>query len=410
MSIVVRYAPSPTYLLSIADARMALLNWLFAVQSGGTFLLRLDDIVTDSSAAEFAIGIERDLLWLGLEWGAFARQSERQDRHREAVERLRADGRIYADATNGEQWRFRIDPGETVWDDLLQDGQAIDITGLDDPVVVRADGTVLRALSAVVDDIDFAVSHVIRGENRLADTALQLQVFAALDAEAPRFGHLPSLAGVMGGANAGHGGPTVEAVRDAGIESMALNSMLIGLGRGGSIVPCYQPSDLVEGFDLTAYGGPPPSFNMDQLRKVNAALLRGMPFEMAEKRLASMGLELAGEGFWLAVRRHLDTFARAAEWYRTCFSDVPPIVEDLDLILTACDALPEEPWDETTWETWVKQVATKTGKGAGGVARSLRLAVTGTESGPGMDLLLPMIGRDRVVERLGGRGNTNTRR
>ncbi len=402
MSIVVRFAPSPTYLLSIADARMALLNWLFAVQSGGTFLLRLDDIVTDSSAAEFAIGIERDLLWLGLEWNEFARQSERQDRHREAVDRLRAEGRIYPDEGNGAKWRFRIEPGETVWEDLLQGRQAVDITGLTDPVVVREDGTVLRALSAVVDDIDFAVSHVIRGEDRLAETALQMQVFAALGSEAPKFGHLAPLAGVMDGANSGHGGPTVEAVREAGIEAMALNSLLVGLGREGSIVPHQRPADLAEGFDLAAYGGTPPRFNMDQLRKVNAAVLRGMPFELAEKRLTAMGLSLAGEGFWLAVRRHLDHFNRAAEWYRVCFSDLAPIVEDLDLILAARDDLPEEPWDETTWEKWVKAVATRTGTSPRGAARSLRLALTGTDSGPGMDMLMPMIGRERALERLGG--------
>ncbi len=402
MSIVVRYAPSPTYLLSVADARMALINWLFAIQSGGTFLLRLDDIVTDSSAAEFAIGIERDLLWLGLEWGEFARQSERQDRHREAVERLRADGRIYADDGDTGRWRFRIEPGETVWDDLLQGRQAVDITGLDDPIVVREDGTVLRALSAVVDDIDFAVSHVIRGEDRLADTALQLQVFAALGAEAPQFGHLPSLAAAEEDTGSGRGGPTVEAIRDSSIEAMALNSLLVSLGRDGSVVPQYRLADLADGFDLSTYGGPSPHFNMAQLRKVNATLLRMMPFEMAETRLRAMGLELAGEGFWLAVRRHLDTFARAAEWYRICFSDLPPIVEDLDLVLAARDMLPQEPWDETTWATWVKAVAAKTDAAPGGVARSLRLAVTGKDSGPGMELLLPMIGRDRAVERLGG--------
>lgn len=410
MKTVVRFAPAPTGLLSIADARMALLNWLFAVQAGGTFLLRLDDIVADRSAAEFAIGIERDLLWLGLEWGVFARQSERQNRHREAIEYLRAVGRVYAcndagepiDAESGCQWRFRVAAGETAWNDLLQGRQAVDTTGLDDPVVMREDGTVLRALSSVADDAELGVSHVIRDEDRLAETALQIQVFEALGAEAPAFGHLPPLTVEPAGIGPdGAGGPTVEQMRNAGIEAMALNTLLVGLGRGGEIVPRYELTELAEGFDLAAYGGPAPKFDAARLRAFNTDHLHAMPFEAAEKRLAKMKLESADAGFWRAVCPHLDYFAQVAEWHRVCFADVPTIIEDLDLVLAARDLAPPEPWDEGTWTSWVEAVVAKTCRAPAAIVRSLRLVLTGADNGPEMNVLLPMIGYVRALRRLG---------
>jgi len=407
MKTVVRFAPMPTGHLSVADARMALLNWLFAVQAGGTFLLRLDDIVPDRTANEFAIGIERDLLWLGLNWSEFARQSERQSRHREAVAYLRAVDRVYAcDAAGnpvgeaeGCQWRFRVGAGETAWNDMLQGRQAVDTSGLDDPVVVREDGSVLRALSSVADDAELGVSHVIRGEDRLAETALHIQMFEALGAEAPTFGHLPPLAA---GGGEEDGGPTVEALRDAGIEAMALNSLLIGLGKEGGIVPRYRPEDLAEGFDIAAYGGQAPRFDAAQLRAFSREHLRAMPFEVAEKRLAKIGPEAAEAGFWQAVRPHIERFGQVGNWHRICFAEVPTVIEELEFVLAARDLFPEGAWDSGTWSAWVEAVAARTGQTPGSAARSLRLALTGTEGGPGMEILLPMIGRDRALSRLGG--------
>lgn len=408
MSIVVRFAPSTSGLLTVGDARMALINWLYAARHDGTFLLRLYDVVPNRSAAEFAIGIERDLLWLGLEWDVFARQSEREDRYRAAFDALRDADRIYADTESGNGaandepvWRFRLLHGEVTWDELARNRQTFVAEGLEDPELFGADGAFMRWFTSVIDDIDFAVTHVIRDEERLAETSVQMQVFRALGATAPAFGHLRPMT-IAESAKASRGGlPTVEAIRDGGIEAMALNNMLVNLGRGPVIEPKYRLADLADGFDLSAYGDA-ATFDPAALKAFNLEVLHAMPYEAVEKRLADLGLDRADEKFWLMIRGHLGSFAQAVEWHRICFADVPAIIEDLDLVLQARDALPVGAFDATTWPTWVKATAARSGHGEENVARVLRLAVTGAEKGPGMDVLLPMIGRNRALERLGG--------
>jgi glutamyl-tRNA synthetase len=407
MKTIVRFAPSTTGLLTVGDARMALINWLYAANQGGTFLLRLYDVVP-GSAAEFAIGIERDLLWLGLEWGEFARQSEREDRYRAAFETLKDAGRIYADAPSEDEasgkepiWRFRLQHGEITWDELARNRQTFVAEGLEDPEIFVADGAFMRWFTSVVDDIDFAITHVIRDEERLAETSVQMQVFMALGATAPAFGHLRPMAIAESAGTSSGELPTVESVRASGIEAMALNNMLISLGRGPVVEPKYSLADLADGFDLAAYGDA-ATFDPAALRAFNLDVLHAMPFEAVEKRLSDLGLDEADEKFWLMVRGHLGSFSQTVEWHRVCFADVPVIIEDLDLVLAARDELPAEPFGAATWAIWVKSTAAICGVGQGSVARALRLAVTGAEKGPGMDALLPMIGRDRVLERLGG--------
>ncbi|MDX9860507.1 MAG: glutamate--tRNA ligase family protein [Rhodospirillales bacterium] len=275
MRPVVRFAAVPSRPPHVGDARVALVNGLFAKARGGTFLVRLDEAAAEGATAEAAIAIERDLLWMGLEWGAFARQSERTGRYREAVERLCTEGRVYATAPGDTEpgWRFRLVAGEMAWDDLVQGRQAVEAAGLSDPLVMRSDGTVLQLLASVVDDIDLGVTDVIRGADHIAKAAVQIQMFEALDALPPAFGHLPVLTD-------GTGRPlgdclrswTVESLRDAGIEAMALNSLLAGLGRGLVIEPSFSLSDLAADLDLASFRRFPPAFDLDALRALNARM------------------------------------------------------------------------------------------------------------------------------------------
>jgi glutamyl-tRNA synthetase len=280
MRPVVRFAAVPSRPPHVGDARVALVNGLFAKARGGTFLVRLDEAAAENATAEAAIAIERDLLWMGLEWGAFARQSERTERYRDAVQRLRAVDRIYptdqGDAESG--WRFRLVAGEMAWDDLVQGRQAVEAVGLSDPLVVRGDGAVLQLLASVVDDIDLGVTDVIRGADHIAKAAVQIQMFEALGAAPPAFGHLPVLTD-------GTGKPlgerlvvlTVESIRDAGIEAMALNSLLTGLGRGRVIEPSHSLSDLAADLDMASFGRFPPAFDPAALRALNDRLLAQRP-------------------------------------------------------------------------------------------------------------------------------------
>lgn len=280
MRPVVRFAAVPSRPPHVGDARVALVNGLFAKARGGTFLVRLDEAAAEGATAEAAIAIERDLLWMGLEWGAFARQSERTGRYREVVERLCAEGRVYATAPGDTEpgWRFRLLAGEMAWDDLVQGRQAVEAAGLSDPLVMRSDGTVLQLLASVVDDIDLGVTDVIRGADHIAKAAVQIQMFEALETLPPAFGHLPVLTD-------GTGKPlgerlfawTVESLRDAGIEAMALNSLLAGLGRGLVIEPSSSLSDLAADLDLASFGRFPPAFDFNALRALNARMTAHRP-------------------------------------------------------------------------------------------------------------------------------------
>ena len=238
MSVSVRFAPSPTGLLHVGNIRLALVNWLYARKSGGSFLLRLDDTDDERSTPEFAAAIEADLTWLGLVWNDRLRQSDRLARYREAAESLKAAGRLYPCYETAEElglkrksllarglpplydraalklsdadrarleaegrrphWRFRLESTPVAWEDLVRGPARFDGATLSDPVLVREDGRPLYTLSSVVDDIDTAISHVIRGEDHVANTAVQIQLIEALGGAVPAFAHLPLLTDAAG--------------------------------------------------------------------------------------------------------------------------------------------------------------------------------------------------------------------
>jgi glutamyl-tRNA synthetase len=446
--IRVRFAPSPTGLLHVGNARVALINWLFARAAGGSFVLRLDDTDAERSEARFAEAIERDLAWLGIGWEERVRQSDRMADYHAALERLKEAGRVYAcfetaaelelkrkkalnagrppiydraalKLTAAERdkliaegrkphWRFRLDDVDVAWDDAVRGTQRFEGRHMSDPVVVREDGAFLYMLPSVVDDITLSISHVIRGEDHVANTAVQIQMFAALGAPAPKFAHLPLLTDVKG-ANLSKrlGGLSLESLRDGGIEPLAIASLLARLGTAEAIQPAARLADLVAGFDLGRFGRASPRFDPDELSRLNARIVHAMPWPEARPRLMSLGFEHADERFWLAVRTNLEKFSDAKDWYDACFGAVsdetrpPPSGEAREFLREAAKALPPEPWDEATWGAWSRAVGAATGRKGPQLFRPLRLALTGREHGPEMKALLPLIGRARAAQRLG---------
>jgi glutamyl-tRNA synthetase len=444
----VRFAPSPTGLLHVGNARVALVNWLFARAAGGSFVLRLDDTDAERSEARFAAAIERDLAWLGIGWDERVRQSDRLADYRAALARLKESGRAYAcfetaaelelkrkkaqsagrppiydraalkltaaerDALIAEgrkvHWRFKLDDGDVAWDDAVRGTQRFEGRHMSDPVVVREDGAFLYMLPSVVDDAALAVSHVIRGEDHVANTAVQIQMFRALGAPVPAFAHLPLLTDVRG-ANLSKrlGGLSLESLREAGLEPLAIASLLARLGTAEAIQPAARFADLVSGFDLGRFGRASPRFDPDELSRLNARIVHAMPWPEARPRLKELGLASADERFWLAVRANLERFADAKDWHDACFGAIsdetrpPPSDEAREFLRAAAGALPPEPWDETTWGAWSRAVGAATGRKGPQLFRPLRLALTGREHGPEMKVLLPLIGRARAERRLG---------
>jgi glutamyl-tRNA synthetase len=443
-NVQVRFAPSPTGRLHVGNARIALINWLFARQQGGGFLLRLDDTDIERSSDIFAADIENDLRWLGLDWDGYTRQSWRLDRYATAADRLREAGRLYpcyetpeelelkrkialsrglppiydrASLRRGEAeraafeaqgrkpyWRFLLQEGAIAWDDLVRGPQSFDATKLSDPVLVRADGRPLYTLSSVVDDIEFRISHVVRGEDHVANTAVQIQIWQALGGATPKFAHLPLLADARGeNLSKRLGSLSVAALREEGIEPMALVSMLAHLGTSEPVVPHRSLWELVEGFDFARFGRATPKFDPIELKGLNARILHDMPYKTAQPRLRALGLEDANEAFWLTVRSNLERFDEVVDWWRVCRGPIMPVIDDPALADQAARLLPPEPWDETTWGAWTEAIRAATGRKGRELYQPLRRALTGRDHGPELKNLLPLIGRARAAARLAGK-------
>lgn len=448
MTVAVRFAPSPTGRLHVGNVRLALVNWLLARARGGSFMLRLDDTDAERSTEEFARGIERDLLWLGLGWDRFARQGGRLGRYAEAVEALRAAGRVYPAYETPDElerarkarlergrppvydraalrlsdedrrrlesegrrphWRFRLDDRPVAWDDLVRGAQRFRGGDLSDPVVVREDGRPLYTLCSVVDDLDFGITHVVRGEDHVANTAVQIQIFEALGGPegrgVPAFAHLPLLTDAAGqGLSKRLGSLGIEALREEGIEPMALASLLAKLGTSDPIEPRSTLDELAREFDLAKVSRATPKFDSDELTRLNARLLHAMPFETARPRLDALGLAGADAAFWEAVRPNIARLDEARDWWQIAREPIDPVVEDPAFTAAAAALLPPEPWDEGTWGAWVEAVRQATGRKGKALFLPLRLALTGREHGPELRVLLPLLRHGRASERLAGR-------
>ncbi len=430
-----RFAPAPTGLLHVGQARIALANWLLARRHGGRFLLRLDDI-GDRSRADYADGIEHDLAWLGLDWDEHVRQSDRLDRYAAAADRLRAAGRLYpcfesddelnfkrelrhrqgrstiydramlkmtaaqrAQAEAGGKvpyWRFLLSGKAAEWDDTVGGRQSVKLSALSDPVLVRADGTPLPSFASVVDDLELGITHVVRGADHLVNTGIQLDILAALGAppQAIRFAHLPLL--LTDGAGR-RGPPSLRSLRTDGIEPAALAGTLARLGTADA--PAPEPAVLLAArYDLGRIGPDTPRFDPQTLLAVNRRALADMPFEAARDRLPPA----ATPAFWHAVRGSLDLMREARGWWDVVAGTiVPPLVEgETEFLQDALAVLPPEPWDDGTWPAWLGALATASGLAGDEMDAPLRLALTGEEDGPPLRDLLPLMGRARVAERL----------
>lgn len=443
MTVTVRFAPSPTGRLHVGNARVALINWLFARQAGGRFILRIDDTDTERSRKDHEDAIEADLAWLGLTWDAKANQSARFAVYEAAAEKLKGEGRLYACYETPEEldykrkrqmargqppvydraalalsdadkakleaegrrphWRFKLDEtADVAWHDLVRGPCHYHASHLSDPVLIREDGTPLYTLPSVVDDAEMGVTCVIRGEDHVTNTAAQIQLFQALGAPPPSFAHLSLLTGADGqGLSKRLGSLSLGDLREQGLEAMALNSLLAGLGSSNAIHAEADLAALVRTFDIANFGRATPRFDPDELTHLNARLLHELPLSAVAERLGKLGIE-ADEEFWLAVRGNLEMLSDAEDWWKICRRPLTPVIEDAAFAQQAAGLLPAEPWTAETWKNWTQSVQHESGRKGRPLFHPLRLALTGREDGPELKTLLPLIGRARALARLQG--------
>ncbi len=439
---ILRFAPSPTGYLHIGNARTALLNWLVASRAGGQFVLRFDDTDAERSKQDFADAISADLAWLGIVPHRVEYQSRRFALYDAAIGKLKADGRLYAcyetpdelDRRRKRQlargippvydraglaltevervaleaegrrphWRFLLAHRSVAWHDLVRGECHVDCASLSDPVLRREDGTYLYTLPSVVDDIDLGITHVIRGEDHVTNTAVQIQIIEALGGDAPLFGHHNLLTTASGeGLSKRLGHLSLRGLRESGIEPMAVASLAVLVGSTEAVRPVPTLRELADLVDLAHISRAPAKFDEAELDNLNARLLHAMPYDAARQRLLALGIG-GGQPFWLAVRGNLARFADVVGWWGIVDGTIAPVIADPAFVAAAAADLPAEPWDGDTWKTWTASVRDHTGARGKALFMPLRLALTGLDHGPELAALLPLVGRDKAARRLMG--------
>ncbi|MEM6386593.1 MAG: glutamate--tRNA ligase [Pseudomonadota bacterium] len=432
---VTRFAPSPTGYLHIGNLRTALFNWLIARKAGGTFILRIDDTDPERSKEEYVDAIKQDLEWLGLTWDRVERQSQRLDRYADAAEKLREIDRFYEawetpteldlkrkkqlsmgkppvydraalalsaaekDALREERgagvWRFKLNHARIEWTDSILGASAIDAASVSDPVLIRQDGQVLYTLASVVDDTEMGVTHVVRGSDHVTNTATQIQMIEALGNTPPDFAHHSLLTGPQGEALSKRLGTlALRDMREAGIEPMALLSLMARLGSSEPVELRTTHQALIDGFDILKFGAAPTKFDAEDLKPLTARVVQALDTSDVKDILAAGGIpEDRQDAYWTTVRGNIATRAEAAAWWPVFNGAVTPIVaeEDREFIETAFGLLSEPPYNADAWGAWTTAVKEATGRKGKSLFMPLRLAITGQQRGPEMADVMPLL-------------------
>ena len=431
--VVTRFAPSPTGRLHVGNIRTALHNYLFAKKHGGTFILRIDDTDRERSTAEFDQAIRDDLDWMGLRPDMLVRQSERFDLYEREFRRLKEAGRVYACYETPEElelrrkvllgrglppvyerkdadapvpegraphWRFRLDHERPiVFADLIRGEQRFDPKLLSDPVVRREDGSWLYLLPSVIDDIDLGVTHVVRGEDHVSNSAAQTQMFEALGSEPPHFAHEALLVAAEGKLSKRLGSYGAEHLRAEGVEPMAMLSVLARIGTSQPVEPVASLDELAAGFDFATFGRAPAHFDPKEVELVNARLLHKLDYSAVKDRLPRS----ATEQDWLLLRPNLERLSDFTGWFAVLHGEIdPPDLshEERLLVKDAAAAAEKLDWAVEPWKALADEVKAATGKKGRELFHPLRLALTGRDSGPEMAGIVAAMGRERAVGRL----------
>lgn len=445
MTVKVRFAPSPTGRLHVGNVRTALMNVLFARREGGTVLLRIDDTDLERSTDAFEAAIKADLTWLGLTWDETFNQSHHFERYEAARDALIEKGLLYpcyetedeldrkrkiqraqgkppvydraaVSLTDAERadleaqgrkphWRFKLSGGRIEWTDLVRGDSHIETSSVSDPILIRADGSYLYTLPSVVDDIEAGVTHIIRGEDHVTNSAAQIEIFEALGGKdaSPALGHMALLVGADGDKLSKRlGSLSVESLREEeGFEPLAISSLLAKIGTSDPVEARESIEALAADFDFAKLSRTPARFDPVELGRLNARLVHAMSYADVQQRLVDLGAD-GGEAFWAAVRPNLERVREVIEWRRLVEGPVEPIIEDAEYAAIAAELLPAGELTLDSWGEWTGALKEKTGRKGKDLFKPLRLALTGQERGPEMNQLLVLIGQERAKARLTG--------
>ena len=429
---VTRFAPSPTGNIHVGNLRTALLNWMTARREKGQFILRIDDTDRARSQEKFVDSIKFDLEWLGLGWDRIERQSDRLHSYHEAADALRQEGRLYECFESPQElalkrrlqlsqgrppvydraalelsesrrrelrrerkgyWRFLLDRGQVTWSDRIAGDVSIDTSSVSDPVLIREDGQFLYTLASVVDDLDMAVSIVIRGADHITNTAAQIQIMSVLGGMPPSFAHHALLTGPRGEPLGKRlGDLALGQLRSEGVEPMALLSLLARLGTSEPVQLRGSPDELADAFDMDTFGTTPTKFDVADVHNLSAKFLATLPASEVLADLAKFGVPVGiASRFWSVIRQNIKTRSDIGAWWQICSQGAEPLVDpgDAEFVEGALQRLPAPPHDDSTWATWTSEVSRWSGRRGRSLYLPLRKALTGRSQGPEMHLLMP---------------------
>ena len=438
---ITRFAPSPSGLLHVGNVRTALLNYLVSKKDNGHFILRIDDTDTERSKDKFINNIQQDLNWLGLNYDEYYQQSERIKLYDEAFELLKNKELVYPcfetpdeldkkrkrliarrmppvydraalkhtkdeidsflESGKKPHWRFKLSNKKITFDDLIRGEVNVDLAAQSDPVLKREDGDYLYNLPSVVDDIEMNITHIIRGEDHITNSGIQIEIFNALDSGIPIFGHNSLLVSESGEPfSKRNSAASINQLREDGIDPNAINSLNASIGSSVDIEAYNSLNLLAQKFEITSLGRAPARYSNDQLYKLNSELLSNYDFEKIISLLGddkgSFNIE-----FWDCIKQNISNISEVLEWIRI-IDDPININTDIDYeyLNIAQDILPNEPWNTETWDQWILKIKEKTQRKGKDLFMPIRLALTGKTKGPELNKLILLMGYNKVMERL----------
>lgn len=444
MTKICRFAPSPTGFLHVGNIRAAIINYLYAKKTGGKFLLRLDDTDIERVRDEYREMILTDMAWLGLEYDdSLIKQSDRLARYEEAKNQLIKSGRLYecfestaelnlqrkAQTASGtppiynraalklssEQknelraqglkphYRFLLEDKTTSWNDKIKGKITYEGRHFSDPVLVRDNGVPTYTFCSVVDDVDYKITDIIRGEDHITNTAIQIQIFEALGVTAPDFSHLALVKASEGKISKREGGFDVKSLRAEGYEPMAIVDLLSQIGTSNPIKIHKNFNDLISEFSFEHFSKSATNYDISELNTINQKLLQTLDFAEVESRLKTIGIEnLVSEKLWEAIKANINFLPEIKEWIEICATTFCYENKDSDkeFLQLISSLLPENTSDSNCWNLWMGKIKEKSSRKGKELFMPIRLALTGKEHGPEMKFLVNLISREEILRRL----------
>lgn len=441
MTIKVRFAPSPTGYIHLGNARMASLNYFLSTKLSGDFLLRIDDTDTKRVKQEYIEGLREDLKWLDIKYVEEFSQSARLNLYNAFLDRLKKEGRVYACYESPEEleykkkiqlakgkppiydrymlgiseeeknkyeaegrkpyYRLKIEPKEIKWNDMIKGEISFRGENISDPVLIRDDGSFLYILTSVIDDVEKNITHIIRGEDHIVNTAVQIQMFEYLNAPLPKFAHLPLITNNEGeGFSKRDGALSLRKLRKEGLQPMALHNYLFALGMGEQNKIYESIEDIAKDFDISKYNGSAAKFDEGKLLKLNLHFLQNLAFEELKKQVKEyLDLDI-NQKFWDVVKFNIEKFQDITMYYNICYGQLALNDVNKDMVKILLETFPSANFDENTWAVWLEAIKSKSPLKGKDLFQAIRYAISGMHHGPEFKHLIAIIDSKVLKNRL----------